>query len=92
MTNFKITQLFISRGELSDIAHINTVLIKNTAQRIAGRNHIFMAAGVAIGFVIELILRDSFFFLRRLIDGFGSFRKQRADFAFFQLNRSDYRG
>lgn len=57
MAYFQITQLFIYRREPGDIAHINTVLIKNAAKRIAGRDHIFMAAGIAVRFIIQLILR-----------------------------------
>ena len=88
LADFQITQLFIRRGEPGDIAHINTVLIKNAAERIAGRHHIFMAAGIAVRFIIQLVLRDSFFFLRRLIDGFRSLWQQRTNFALFQLDGS----
>jgi hypothetical protein len=41
-----------------------------------------VAAGIAIGFIVQFILRNGFFFLRRLVDRLGGFRQQRTDFAF----------
>ena len=89
LANLQVAQLFIGGGKLGDIAHIDTVLVQNTAERIAGRHHIFVPAGIAIGFFVELILRNGFFFLRGLIDRLGGFRQQGADLAFFQFNGSD---
>ncbi len=82
LANLQVAQLFIGGGKLGDIAHIDTVLVQDAAERIAGRHHIFVPAGIAIGFFVELILRNGFFFLRGLIDRLGGFRQQGTDLAF----------
>jgi hypothetical protein len=48
-----------------------------------------VAAGFAIGFIVQFILRNGFIFLSRLVDRLTGFRQQRTDLALFQLNGFD---
>lgn len=92
LANFQVTQVFICGSQLADIPHVNAVLVQYAAQRIASGDHIFMDPGFILGFIVQLILRNGFIFLSRLVDRLTGLRQQRTDFVLLKLDGFDDRG
>ena len=68
MPNFQVAKIFICRRQLADIAHVDTVLVQHAAQRVTGRNYIFVDTRFVLGFIVQFILWNGFIFLSRLVD------------------------
>ena len=75
MPYFQVTQVFICSSELTDIPHVDTVLVEHAAQRVTGRDNILVAPGLVLDFIVQFILGNRFIFLSSLVDRLTGFRQ-----------------